>query len=122
MEEMRRIAFSAVWQACGVASLVIFCIMIGLSFSPRWAFQAGGMLTMIMAVALTLKSRQALTQDYRQTRIWLYLPRDSRPPEAEAQCTISTVMRETYLTFAMRAAGIAIVQWALALIVSLTGS
>ena len=42
MEEMRRIAYETVLRACGFASLAIFCVMIGLSFLPRSAFQAGG--------------------------------------------------------------------------------
>ena len=45
MEEMRRIAYETVLRACAFASLAIFCVMIGLSFLPRSAFQAGGFLT-----------------------------------------------------------------------------
>ena len=46
MDDMRRIAYETVLRACGFGSLAIFCVMIGLSFEPRVAFQAGGMLTM----------------------------------------------------------------------------
>ena len=42
MEHMRRIGFETVLRACGFGSLAIFCVMIGLSFEPRAAFQAGG--------------------------------------------------------------------------------
>ena len=42
---MRRIAYETVLRACGFGSLAIFCVMIGLSFQPRSAFQAGGFLT-----------------------------------------------------------------------------
>ena len=28
---------------CGFGSLAIFCVMIGMSFEPRLAFQAGGL-------------------------------------------------------------------------------
>ena len=42
MEHMRRIAFETILRACGFGSLAIFCVMIGLSFQPRAAFQAGG--------------------------------------------------------------------------------
>ena len=52
MEEMRRIAFETVMRACGFASLAIFCIMVGLSFNIRASFQAGGMLTTVMALVL----------------------------------------------------------------------
>jgi hypothetical protein len=121
MEQMRRVAFETVLRACGFGSLAIFCIMIGLSFNPRAAFQAGGILTTLMAVILILKSREALTKDYRRTEMWLYLPKDFRPPEAYAQWASSTVLRDTYLTFAMWTSAVAIVMWVLALIFRFVG-
>ena len=98
-------------RACGFGSLAIFCVMIGLSFEPRAAFQAGGMLTMLMAAILMLKAHEARTKNHRRTEMWLYLPKEQRPPEAFAQRASSTVMRETYLTFALWTSAIAIVMW-----------
>jgi hypothetical protein len=115
MEEMRRIAYETVLRACGFASLAIFCIMIGLSFLPRVAFQSGGFLSIVMTLVLVLKAREARTKDHRRTEMWLYLPKGSRPPQALAQKMISTVMRETYLQFARWTAIISIVMWTLAL-------
>ena len=85
MEHMRRIAFETVLRACGFGSLAIFCVMIGLSFEPRAAFQAGGMLTLLMAAILMLKAYEARTKNHRRTEMWLYLPKEQRPPEAYAQ-------------------------------------
>ena len=48
MEDMRRIAYETVLRACGFGSLAIFCVMVGMSFMPRSAFQAGGFLTTLM--------------------------------------------------------------------------
>jgi hypothetical protein len=121
MEEMRRIAFETVLRACGFGSLAIFCIMIGMSFEPRAAFQAGGTLTVLMSAILILKAREALTKDYRKTEMWLYLPKNFRPPEAYAQWASSTVLRDTYLTFALWTSMIAIVMWVIALLFSLAG-
>ena len=121
MEEMRRIAYETVLRACGFASLAIFCVMIGLSFLPRSAFQAGGFLSMMMTLVLVLKAREARTKDHRRTEMWLYLPEDSRPPQALAQQTISTLMRETYLLFARWTAIISIVMWTIALFFSAIG-
>jgi hypothetical protein len=115
MEYMRRVAYETVLRACGFASLAIFCVMIGLSFQPRLAFQSGGTLTTIMALVLILKARGALTKDYRKTEMWLYLPKDFRPPEAYAQWASATILRDTYLTFALWTSVIAIVLWVLAL-------
>ncbi len=121
MEEMRRIAYETVLRACGFGSLAIFCVMIGMSFEPRLAFQAGGTLTTMMAVILIYKACEALTKDYSQTEMWLYLPKDFRPPEAYAQWASSTILRETYLTFALWTSAIAIAMWAVALVLSLFG-
>jgi hypothetical protein len=122
MEHMRRIAYETVLRACGFASLGIFCVMTGMSFDPRLAFQAGGFLTTIMAFILVLKAREALTKDYRKTEMWLYIDKNFRPPEAYAQWASSTVLRDTYLTFAMWTALISVTMWVLALLFSLLGT
>lgn len=121
MEAMRQIAYTTVLRACAFASLAIFCVMIGLSFLPRSAFQAGGFLSMVMTLVLVLKAREARTKNYRHTELWLYLPRESRPPQAVAQQTISTLMREIYLQFARWTAMISIVMWTIALLFSFIG-
>ena len=53
-----------------------------------------------MTLVLMLKAHEARTKDHRRTEMWLYLPKESRPPQAYAQKTISALMRETYLQFA----------------------
>ncbi|MGE0850918.1 MAG: hypothetical protein AB7O44_15030 [Hyphomicrobiaceae bacterium] len=121
MEEMRRIAYETVLRACGFASLAIFCIMIGLSFEPRIAFQAGGILTLMMAGALIYKAQEALTKPFRRTEMWLYLPKELRPPEASAQQTTSSLMRETYLNFACWTSAVAVVMLGLAVFFSVLG-
>jgi hypothetical protein len=121
MEEMHRVAYETVLRACGFASLAIFCVMIGLSFLPRSAFQAGGFLSMAMTLVLVLKAYEARTKDHRRTEMWLYLPKESRPPQASAQRTISMVMRETYMQFARWTAMISIVMWSIALFFSVIG-
>ena len=121
MEYMRRVAYEVVLRACAFGSLAIFCVMIGFSFQPQLAFQTGGTLTMLMTVVLVLKAFEARTKDYRRTEMWLYLPKDSRPPEAQAQWASATVMRDTYLTFAKWTSLIAIAMWVMALFFSLVG-
>jgi hypothetical protein len=105
-------------RACLFASLAIFCIMVGMSFSPRLAFQAGGFLTTIMAAILVLKAHGARTKDHRHTEMWLYLEDHQRPPPAYAQWASATVLRETYLTFALWTSMIAVTMWILALLFS----
>jgi hypothetical protein len=121
MEHMRRIAYETVMRACAFASLAIFCVMVGMSFQPRLAFQAGGFLTILMSVVLVIKAYEARTKPYRRTEMWLYLPKELRPPEAYAQWASATVLRETYLTFARWTAAIAIGMLVIALGFSLVG-
>jgi hypothetical protein len=121
MEAMRRVAYETVLRACGFASLAIFCLMVGLSFAPRLAFQMGGTLTLLMTGILLLKAIEARWKSYRRTEMWLYLPKEHRPPAASAQQLTSAVMRETYLTFAMWTSMTAIAMWTLALISSFLG-
>jgi hypothetical protein len=116
---MRRIAYETALRACGFSALAIFCVMIGLSFNPRAAFQAGGTLTTIMTLILMFKAREARTKPYRHTEMWLYLPKEHRPPETYAQIASATVLRETYLVFARWTAMIAIAMWVLALLFSM---
>ena len=42
-----------------------------------------------------------------------------RPPEASAQRITATIMRETYLTFALWTAEVALAMWLVALVLSL---
>jgi hypothetical protein len=84
---MRRIAYETVLRACGFASLAIFCVMIGMSFTPKLAFQAGGFLTTLMTAILVLKA---------------------------------TILRETYLRFALWTSAIAVTMWSIALLLGFT--
>lgn len=122
LDNMRRIAFETVSRACAFGSLAIFCIMVGLSFEPRVAFQSGGVLTMIMTGVLFYKALEARTKDCRKTEMWLYLSKEQRPPPAAAQRLTATLMRETYLTFALWTSVIAIGMWLLALLFSVFGN
>lgn len=121
MEAIRRIAYETVLRACGFGSLAIFCIMIGLSFNPTVSFQSGGFLTTVMALILALKAYEARSKPYRRTEMWLYLPKEARPPAAAAQQITAVVMREVYLTFAVWTSAIAIGLWAIALVCSFLG-
>ena len=121
MEEIRRIAYEIVLRACAFGSLAIFCIMIGLSFLPRAAFQAGGFLSLIMTMVLIIKAYEARTKDHRRMEMWLYLRKELRPPQAHAQQTISAVMRDTYLAFARWSALISVMMLTTALLFSLVG-
>jgi hypothetical protein len=121
MDHIRVIAYETVLRACAFGSLAIFCVMVGLSFNARAAFQAGGFLTVLMTLILIYKAWEAPAKSYRRTELWLYLPKEERPPEELAQWAVATVMRETYFTFARWTSLIAVAMWTLALTFSLLG-
>jgi hypothetical protein len=118
---MRRIAFETVLRACSFGSLAIFCVMVGLSFEPRSAFQAGAILSLLMTAVLMLKAYEAPRKNHRRTEMWLYLPKEHRPPEGCAQRVRAAVLQETYLVFASWTATVAVVLGVLALLFSLAG-
>ena len=70
---------------------------------------------MLMTLILVYKAWEAPNKNHRHTELWLYLPKEQRPPEGYAQWAIATAMRETYLTFAHWTILVAIVMWVLAL-------
>jgi hypothetical protein len=121
MDQIRVLAYETVLRACGFGSLAIFCVMVGLSFNAHAAFQAGGFLTMLMSLVLIYKAWEARTKNHRRTELWLYLPKEQRPPESHAQWAVATAMRETYLAFARWTSLIAIAMWVLALMSSFIG-
>ena len=121
MEPMRRIAFQTVQRACLFGALAIFCLMVGLSYELRLAFKAGGTMTILMAGILMYKAYEARTKPYRKTEMWIYLPKELRPPEAYAQRVSATVLRETYLNFALWTSAVAVAMWAIALVLALAG-
>lgn len=108
-------------RACGFATLAIFCIMVGLSFEPRIAFQSGGFLTLLMVGVLAYKAWEARSKPYRRTEMWLYLTKEQRPHPETAQQLTSAVMRETYLTFALWTSYVAIALIVIATGLALTG-
>lgn len=121
MEKMRQVAFQTVQRACLFGALAIFCVMFGLSFEPRLAFKAGGAAATLMAAILAYKAREARRKPYRKTEMWLCLPKEFRPPEAYAQRASATILRETYLNFALWTSAIAIAMWVIAFVLGLAG-
>ena len=120
MEHMRRVAFEVVLRACSFAALAIFCLMFGMMYAPKAAFQVGGFLTLVMCAILLLKAYEANIKDYRRTELWLCLAEEHRPPAAYAQQVSATVLRETYLRVALWASAVAIGLWAIALFMPAT--
>lgn len=120
MEHMRQVAFEVVLRAVGFGALAIFCIMFGMSYVPKTAFQVGGFLTMVVCAILILKAYEANTKDYRRTELWLCLAKEHRPPATYAQQLSATVLRETYLRIALWASAVAIGLWTIALFLPTT--
>jgi hypothetical protein len=104
LQRIEEAAALSVARACGFAGIAIATFVVGLSGDMVLAFRAGGMLALLTALVLLLKARWAPRQHYKTTEVWLLLPPPERPQEVIAQQIIGTVMRETYLRFALHAA------------------
>lgn len=120
MDEIRRVAFAVVLRACSFGALAIFCLMFGMSYVPKTAFEVGGFLTLVVCAILILKAWEATIKDHRRTELWLCLAKEHRPPAACAQQVSALVLRETYLRVAMWTSAVAIGLWAIALFMPAT--
>ena len=100
MDHIRIIAYETVLRACGFGSLAIFCVMVGMSFNPRACVPGRRISDDADGVDPDLQGVGGAHQESRRTELWLYLPKEQRPPEGNAQWAIATAMRETYLDFA----------------------
>ena len=107
MDELRKLAFFTVAKGTAFGLLAICCVMMGFSFLPRLALQAGGVMALAMSMILLAKAWNISKANYRKTEMWLLLPDDRRPPETHARWAVTTVLRDAYTTFAMRSAGLA---------------
>lgn len=107
MEKIREVAVFCVGRAVFFGSLAIGCVMVGFSFNPVSAFRTGAVLTLLMAGVLSWKAMAARSQNPKRTELWLYLDEKARPPEAQAQFVVASVMRDVYGRFAQVALGVA---------------
>ena len=118
MEHMRRVAFetAAARRGLRLAGDFLHHDRIVVRACGE-AFQAGGFLTMLMTGILVIKAFEARTKHYRRTEMWLYLPKDLRPPASYAQWASAPPppARNLSYTFARWTAAVSIAMWAIAL-------
>ncbi|MFM9938045.1 MAG: hypothetical protein ACKVP7_00950 [Hyphomicrobiaceae bacterium] len=103
LERIERVAHLSVARACGFAAVAIGTMIVGFSGDMQLALKAGGFLTLLVCLVLLLKAQLVRTQPYKRTEVWLMLRPEERPQAAIAQQIIATVLRETYLQFALHA-------------------
>jgi hypothetical protein len=119
MDKLRQAVFVSVGRAVGFSGLGIFTLMVGLSFDPVLALQSGGVLLLLLLVALLLKAHRMPFTDHRHTEAWLLLDHADRPDERYAAQLMRSALRDAYLRFARWTAGVAIVVWSGAVLVAL---
>jgi hypothetical protein len=121
MDEIRRVGFECVGRAVMFGSLAIGCVMMGYSFNPVSSLRFGAILTLTMALALTLKATTAGTKNPKHTEVWLYLDEKSRPRDSHTHQVFGTIMREIYEFYARIALGVAVGFFMLSLVLMLFG-
>ena len=109
-------ALTSVGRACGFAAIGILTFVVGLSGEMVMAFKGGAFLALIACCVLLLKAWGADATPHKRTELWLMLQPSERPHPAIAQQIIATVLRETYLRFALHAAVFAVLMLASAIL------
>ncbi|MEZ5851361.1 MAG: hypothetical protein R3D68_12005 [Hyphomicrobiaceae bacterium] len=107
LERIEYLARVSVSRACGFAGLAIVTFFVGMSGDMPAAFKSAGFLALLACLVLLLKAHQAPRRPYKSTELWLMLRPEERPEAAIAQQIIGTVLRETFLHFALHAAAVA---------------
>ena len=121
LDRIEYLARLSVARACGFAALAILTFFVGLAAELTLALKTAGTLALITCLILLLKAQFARQRPYKHTELWVMLKPDERPAAAIAQQLIGTVLRETYLRFALHAAIMAAALFALALLYALLG-
>lgn len=121
MQAIENAAYISIGRACGFAGLAVFCLVFGLSFEPILAARTGGVVCLGVALILGFRAFRAPVRPYKQTELWLILPKDKRPPAEVAQRVIGEALRGTYTWFARQAAILAAVLLAVSVALQLLG-
>lgn len=104
LQRIEQLAQLSVGRACGFAAIGILTLFVGLSSDLAIAMKSAGLLGLLTCVVLLLKAAGAPRRPYKATELWVMLKPEERPAPSIAQQIIGTVLRETYLNFAMHAA------------------
>lgn len=118
LQRIEQAANVSVARGCGFAGLAIATMLFALSHDMSLALKTGGALSLLVCLVLVLKAYRVARKPYRRTEVWLMLRPEERPQPAIAQQIISTVLRETYLRFALHAGVSSAVALAMALVVA----
>lgn len=104
LDRIERLAHISVGRACGFAGIAIATVFVGMLGDLAIAMKSAGILGLLTCLVLLLKAWGALRRPYNHTELWVMLKPSERPQAAIAQQVIGTVLRETYLVYALHAA------------------
>jgi Ca2+/Na+ antiporter len=118
MEAIERAAHVSVGRACAFSGLAILCFMVGFAYDPHLSARVGGSFALLTALVLVVKAWLAPRIPYKRTETWLILEEQDRPPADVAQSMIASVLKRTFLVYALYAAVLALVLLALSVLLS----
>lgn len=122
LRRIERLAEISVARGCGFAGLAIATFMLGLSWDMMLATKVGGLLLFLVCLVLLLKAWHAERRPHRTTELWGMLEESERPPAAIAQQVTSAALKQCYLRYARRTAGLAAILLAISLTLGLQPS
>lgn len=119
-QQIEDLAHLSVGRGCGFAAIAILTFVVGLSDNMELALRCGGLFCMVLCLVLVLKAWNAPRRPYKQTELWLMIPKGDRPPAGGvAQDMISRCLRDASIYFAMHAAWMAAAMLALSVLVGM---
>ena len=119
-DRIERLAHLSVGRGCGFAAIAILTFVTGLSDNMELALKTGGWFALLTCLVLLLKAWHAHAKPYKQTELWLMIPKKDRPTAGIAQEMLSRCLREAYLYFALHAAVMAAAMFALSVLIGLS--
>lgn len=104
LDRIEKLAQLSVARGCGFAAVAILTFFVGMSADLTAAIKSAGLLSLLTCLVLLIKAWSAPKRPYKHTELWVMLKPAERPQPEIAQQVIGTVLRETYLTFALHSA------------------
>lgn len=122
MDRMRDAAMLSVGRAVGFGGLGISMVMLGSAFDVALALRAGFTLTLVLTAILLWNYQAAPGRRAEQFEAWIILPVEDRPSGDAARGVFANIMAETYLYFAVRSFGAAMLMMMLWAFLRMSGA
>ena len=103
MQRFEQTAIVSIGRAVFFAGLAISLLMLGFAYDYAAALRAGAVLSIGLSAVLLWFAKTAHPAKLETCETWMLLAEKDRPANPAARAVLVTVLRQTYLYFAVRA-------------------